>query len=144
MKKVIYILLALFLVISCTSNTIYKKPENLIPKNQMVDLLVDMQIAISARSGKNEEGNYNVNYMPFVYEKYGIDSARFTQSSYYYSTDIDNYTQIMKRVSSKLTQMKKENDFLVSEKDSLDKLNNPVVKRKEDIKKNRILDSIVK
>ncbi|PJC58354.1 MAG: DUF4296 domain-containing protein, partial [Flavobacteriales bacterium CG_4_9_14_0_2_um_filter_35_242] len=41
-----YIILAIVLFFgACTSNTIYKKPKDLIPKDQMVDLMVDMYMA---------------------------------------------------------------------------------------------------
>lgn len=144
MKKLIYILFVLLFVISCTSNTIYKKPENLITESEMVDLLVDMQIAIGGRSARNNEAKYTIDYMPFVYEKYGIDSARFAQSSYYYSTDIDNYNKILTRVKNKLVKMREANDLLVEEKDSIDKAENPVLKAKRVSKFNKEKDSLIK
>ncbi len=142
MKNLIYILFVLLFVISCTSNTIYKKPENLILESEMVDLLVDMQIAIGGRSGRNNQAKYAIDYMPFVYEKYGIDSARFAQSSYYYSTDIDNYNKILTKVKNKLVEMRDENDFLLEEKEAADRANNPVLKDKRDLKKEK--DSLIK
>ena len=55
MKNGGYFLVILFLVFaSCTSNTIYKKPENLIPKDSMIALLTDMYIASSAKNQKNK------------------------------------------------------------------------------------------
>lgn len=129
MKKLIILLLSLF-VLSCTSNTIFEKPKNLIPKDSMIDLMVDMQLAVGARSGKNLDEKYGLNYMPLIYEKYKIDSVRFTESSLYYSTDIDNYTKILRKVKSRLQKMKAENELIIDELDSIKKANNPKLKKK--------------
>jgi len=53
MNKYIYILFISFLMFSCTSNTILKKPDNLIPEDQMVDLLTDLLLAVNAETTKN-------------------------------------------------------------------------------------------
>mgnify|MGYP000615930199 CR=1 FL=1 len=53
MNKFIYIIIVGFLLLSCTSNTILKKPDNLIPKDEMVDLLTDLFIAMNAQNTKN-------------------------------------------------------------------------------------------
>lgn len=96
----------------------------------MVDLILDMQIANGARNSKNKEGKRILEYMPLVYEKYGIDSARFARSNFYYSTVIDDYTKILRKVHSRLEIMEKEYNGLVKIQDSLNR------KEKKDIKKN--------
>ena len=142
MKKIIALFLLISLAFSCTSNTIYEKPKDLIPKDSMIDLLVDMQLAVGARSGKNLDEKYGLNYMPLVYEKYNIDSTRFTESSFYYATDIDHYTKILKTVKSRLKKLKEENEAILEEQDSIKKENYPKLKKRtfETIKK----DSLVK
>ena len=52
MKKLSYLLLFIFLA-SCTSNTIFKKPEDLIPSDTMSLLMQDMMVASSAKFVKN-------------------------------------------------------------------------------------------
>jgi len=142
MKKIIALFLLISLAFSCTSNTIYEKPKDLIPKDSMIDLLVDMQLAVGARSGKNLDEKYGLNYMPLVYEKYNIDSTRFAESSFYYATDIDHYTKILKTVKSRLKKLKEENEAILEEQDSIKKENYPKLKKRtfETIKK----DSLVK
>lgn len=142
MNKILVLLLVSLFVFSCTSNTIYKEPDNLIPKDSMIVLLVDMQLAVGARSGKNIDDKYGLNYMPLIYEKYKIDSTRFVESSFYYSTDIDNYTKILKEVKSRLQKLNTENELIIEELDSIKKANNPKLKKRkfEIIKK----DSLVK
>ena len=107
---------------SCTSNTIYKKPKDLISQEQMVDLLVDMQLAIGAKSVKNIEEKRS-NYMPLIYKKYNVDSARFARSNFYYSTTIDDYTRILQAVSIRLDTLKKIHENLLRESDSIEKAN---------------------
>lgn len=76
----------------------------------MVDLLVDMQLAVGAKSMKNIEGKRS-NYMPLVYEKYNVDSARFARSNFYYSTRIDDYTKILQAVKVRFDSLKKRMKF---------------------------------
>ncbi len=130
MKKISIILFALVLFTSCTSKTIFKKPSNLIPKDQMVDLLVDMQLANGAKSVKNKNGKRNINYMHVVYEKYNIDSTRFAESNFYYTTDVDLYADILKKVKQKISTKRDFYDKIVKENDSIERLKIPLVKEK--------------
>ena len=142
MKKIIALFIFVSLAFSCTSNTIYEKPEDLIPKDSMIDLLVDMQLAVGARSGKNLDEKYGLNYMPLVYEKYNIDSARFAKSSFYYATDIDHYTKILKTVKARLKKLEVENEAILEEQDSIKKENYPKLKKK--VFKTTVKDSLVR
>jgi len=135
MKQFIAVILISIFIISCTSNTIYKKPENLISKDLMVDLLVDMQLALGAKTIKNKDGNRKVEYMHLVYEKYGIDSAQFSKSNFYYTTNIDDYNKILKKVKKRLGEMKKKFEFEQVLKDSLDRASRPVLNERPQTEK---------
>ncbi|WP_435253812.1 DUF4296 domain-containing protein [Tenacibaculum sp. A30] len=118
MRKAAYILIGILLV-SCTSNTIYKKPENLISKDSMVLLLTDMYIASSAKNQKNKFLEREDNYMFLVYEKYKIDTTRFDISNVYYTSQVDEYTEILKKVKRNIDSLatfykekKKEQDSI--------------------------------
>ncbi len=119
MKKISYILFFGIFFMGCTSNTIIKKPDHLIPEKQMVDLLTDMLIASGAENIKNSGLERNVNYYPLVFEKYGIDSTQFKESNYYYTSRIDDYEEILKKVDERLKAMKKELDNKIQLQDSL-------------------------
>ncbi len=127
MKQFIAIILISIFIISCTSNTIYKKPKDFISKDQMVDLLVDMQIALGAKSTRNKDENRNIEYMHLVYDKYGIDSARFSASNFYYTTDIDQYNDILKKVKSRLDKMIEKYNLEQTIKDSLYRASSPAL-----------------
>ncbi|MDO9274549.1 MAG: DUF4296 domain-containing protein [Lutibacter sp.] len=119
MRKISYLLFLGIFFIGCTSNTIIKKPYHLIPKKQMVDLLTDLVIASGAENIKNNSLQRNVNYYPLVFEKYKIDSTRFKESNYYYTSRIDDYEEILKKVDERLKSMKKELDDKIRLQDSL-------------------------
>jgi hypothetical protein len=119
MKYFFYILVFLFLI-SCNSNTIYKKPKGLIPKDSMVALLTDMYVASSAKNQKNKFLKRENNYVVLVYEKHKIDSARFDISNEYYTSKIEDYTDMLTKVKTNLDSL--QNRFIEEKttKDSLE------------------------
>ncbi|WP_298763010.1 DUF4296 domain-containing protein [uncultured Polaribacter sp.] len=126
MKLKTAFLLSFIFLVSCTSNTIFEKPKNLIPKDTMSLLLQEMMIASSAKFVKNIHKEKNVNYMPFVYNKFLIDSIRFETSNFYYMSKIDEYQKILvdakKALEEKNKVFKDRKSRLDSiKKDSLDK-----------------------
>jgi len=105
MKKIGSLLIILVLF-SCTENSIIEKPKDLIPKDTMVLLLTDLFIAKSAFTEKNLNNNRKINYMPLVYNKYKIDSARFISSNLFYTSKFEEYELIYKEVNEKLYSKK--------------------------------------
>ncbi len=121
MKKISLLLIFIFLS-SCTSNTIFKRPEDLIPKDTMSLLIQDMMIASSAKFIKNTNKQKKINYMSFVYDKYKIDSVRFQNSNFYYISKIDLYEEIITDAKVKLENKKKFFTKLKATQDSINKL----------------------
>ena len=105
-------MLVLILCFSCTSRTIYKKPKNLISKEQMVDLWVDITIANGAKNIKNKKAQRKINYMPFIYKKYNIDSTRFMESNIYYTSKIEEYEKMFQEVEARLKKIRENYDPL--------------------------------
>lgn len=131
MKNITYVLCC-FMLLSCTSNTIYKKPDNLIPKDTMILLLKDMYLASSAKNVKNKYKQRGIDYMAFIYEKYKIDSTRFKQSNVYYTSKIDDYKDLIATVKKDFKE--KEKAF----KEEIDILDS--IKRQKN-KKTRTIDT---
>lgn len=121
MKKLSFLLLFIFLN-SCTSNTIFKKPKDLIPRDTMSLLIQDMMIASSAKFVKNINKQKKINYMNFVYDKYKIDSVRFQNSNFYYISQIDLYEEIITDAKVKLEDKKKFFTKIKATQDSINKL----------------------
>lgn len=129
MNKFFYILIVGFLFVNCTSNTILKKPENLIPKDQMVDILTDLFIASHAENTKNIDLQRKVNYYPLIYDKYGIDSSRFKESNHYYTSKIDEYEAIFNEIETRLKKLKTKLEEEKKIQDSINKIDNKTVKK---------------
>jgi len=87
----------------------------------MVNLLTDLYVSAAAKPFKNFQKKRNVNYSHLIFEKYGIDSARFRRSNFYYTTKIDEYESIYKKVEMNLEKLNKSYKLLKKEKDSLRK-----------------------
>ena len=138
MNKIFFIVI--FIVfLSCESRTKYEKPKDLIPKDQMIDLLTDMHIINGVTGIKNKDGLKANNYISLLYEKYEIDSTRFASSNLYYTSKISEYEKMFKEVKKRI-----EGQRTLFEEDSL-MLMDPQGKelRRPDIKK-RNKDAILK
>lgn len=146
MNKIVYIFFISLFLINCTSNTIIKKPDNLIPKDQMVDLLTDMFLANGGKNIKNIHAQRNVNYYPLVYQKYQIDSTQFKESNFYYTSKIDEYDKILKRVDDRLKKLREDFKKERELQDSLKKFKRDslqMIRIRRDtlqMKKNRAID----
>lgn len=127
MKYIAYILMTL-LIVSCggEGKKRIKKPNDLIKKDKMVDIIYDMSL-VSAAKGVNRKlmEQQGVNPEKYVYEKHGIDSVQFAQSNEYYAFDLDAYEEIYNKVKAKLERDKKVYTDLVQiedrERDSLNR-----------------------
>jgi hypothetical protein len=116
MRKVLASLCILFVLFACESKVNYQKPDNLLSKKQMVDLLFDMHIAAATSNVSNLKLVKNRNYMSLVYEKYGIDSTEFAINNLYYTSNIDEYEEIFEVLEKRL---KKLQDSIYDTLDSL-------------------------
>ncbi len=83
----------------------------------MVELWTEITIANNAKSVQNRKGHKKINYMPFIYQKYNIDSARFMQSNIYYTSKIEEYEKLFQRVELKLRKIKEIYDPLSADID---------------------------
>lgn len=150
MKKISFILLLGFLV-SCTSNTILEPPKDLIPKDTMSLLIQEMMVASSSEFIKNKNLQNHLNYMPFVYDRFKIDSSRFQRSNLYYISRIDDYIKVFEDAKKSLDdslsyykEIKRKRDSI--RRDSLNALKKKKNQKKADTLQNKtiLLDSLSK
>ncbi len=96
-----YIALSL-LLLGCAEKQV-TRPENLIPKGQMVKILYDIAVldAIQGTYTKALERN-GIEVMPFIYEKYGIDSLQLAESDLYYASRPNEYEEIYKTLEDRI------------------------------------------
>lgn len=135
MHKFTFYIILISLVLSCTSNTIYDKPDDLIEKEKMIELITQIQLANGARSSKNKNGVRKIEYMSLVYKNFGVDSAQFAESNLYYSSKIDEYAEIFKRVQDNLDALVEEYEQKRIIRDSIKNLERDELRKKN--KKNR-------
>lgn len=115
MKRIISIYISLLLM-SCYNVNKPKKPENLIPKDRMVEIIIDMALFSSVKGlNKYELQQYGVMPVDYIYKKHHIDSLQFALSNEYYAYDIDEYESIYERVHDSLQALKEKYKLLETE-----------------------------
>ncbi|WP_127018716.1 DUF4296 domain-containing protein [Flagellimonas beolgyonensis] len=108
MKKGFVFLMGILFLCSCAEEVV-EKPENLIPKDKMAAILLDLAILNAAKSAaKNKFEDSGLEIMPFLYQKYGVDSVQFVQSDLYYASNPLQYQEMYQDVQSKLDLAKKD------------------------------------
>ena len=142
MKKSILLFFAFSFFYNCTSNTIYKKPTDLIPKDTMVILIQEMLIASASKNVKTINLQRKIDYFPFVYDRFKIDSTRFKKSSFYYTSKIDAYNEILAKVKKGLEIEKEKYTVLKKRKDSINRDSVSKLNRKKPIKKEALKEPL--
>lgn len=140
-KSLIYILLVYFFI-SCSGFRKPKKPENLISKDKMVNVLIDMSLLTSAK-GINKSKIENNGIIPerYVYAKHNIDSLQFVESNIYYTYNLKEYQEIINKVSDSLNKLRIEYNILV-EKDEKEKREQDSIKRSKRKDKGILIDDL--
>ena len=119
MRRFIVLFVSFLLLYSCSSKTIYPKPKDLISKDSMALLIKELFYANTARGLKNNFLQRKVNYHPLIYKKFKIDSARFYNSNFYYTSTIDDYDDILSTVLSLMEKDEKYYTEIRRVKDSI-------------------------
>jgi len=114
--RAIYSILLIILFLGCEDKVNYEKPEGLIGKSKMVDLLFDMHLAVGTSNIQNVNLEKNRNYMSLVHQKYDIDSTQFAVSNLYYTAHIQEYEEIFEEVERRIQALK---DIMEPQGDSI-------------------------
>ncbi|AWI24820.1 DUF4296 domain-containing protein [Flavobacterium pallidum] len=110
--KNIVILLSALLLAGCSDKSA-EKPDNLIPKDKMVDIIYDLSLLEAIRlSEPTSIAKRKINPSTYIYKKYKVDSLQFAKSDRYYANDIDGYAKMYEKVEKRLDQDKKIADSL--------------------------------
>ena len=120
-KRISLLIFILGLCVACNRIEKPKKPENLIAKNKMVDILFDVFIFNAAKGAdKRKLESNNVTPTVYIYEKYQIDSLQFVKSNEYYAYDIKAYesmiNKVEERIKTKKAKYQKEIDLKEEQK----------------------------
>lgn len=89
------------------------RPKDLIPRDKMVDVLVEVSLLQAARNyNKTLLEEKGIDPEDYIWEKYDIDSLQFAQSSQYYAENYRQYEQIYDRAKEKLEEYRTHFDSL--------------------------------
>lgn len=106
MKYIVTYILGFMVLVSCAEKVV-DEPENLIPKEKMTEILHDLAILNASKSGAARKfKDSGIDIMEFLYAKYDIDSAQFSESDLYYASIPLEYQTIYKDVEARLKRQK--------------------------------------
>ncbi len=114
MKQAIILILFVLCALSCQDVNMPEKPENLIAKDKMIDILKETYLINAARSVNNKAIiSKGIKIDSMIYSKYQIDSLQFAKSNAYYSSDVNSYMIMIQKVESELLSMREEMDSII-------------------------------
>ena len=103
LKRFSIYLSIILLASACYNSGKPKKPDNLIAKEKMVDILIDAKLIASANSANRKiMEDHGVKLNTYVYTKHNIDSLQFALSNAYYAFHIKDYEAIYVKVKDSL------------------------------------------
>ncbi|MDR9399819.1 MAG: DUF4296 domain-containing protein [Psychroflexus sp.] len=113
------------MMIACQSVEKVEKPENLLNKEQMVNVLTDIAILKAATDVNKNRLNKHID-KPFQYikTKYGIDSLTLAKNLEYYNFKFNQNLEIYEKVEEKLKTKNTKIDSMQTYLDSIDKSKN--------------------
>jgi len=106
--KYAFITVWVVILISC-GEKLMDKPEDLIPKEKMINILKDMAVLNSAKAIKITVFHDNkIKPTNFIFSKYGIDSLQFVTSDRYYASLPNEYEAMYLEIEKQLDAEEKE------------------------------------
>jgi Domain of unknown function (DUF4296) len=102
MRHTILLLPLSILLFNC-EKAIVAKPEKLIDKSTMIDILYDLSIVEALHNTSYGSGLSKYNGNDFILKKYKIDSLQFAKSNQYYASDVINYKKMYEEVDDRLS-----------------------------------------
>jgi len=116
------------LILGCQEVIQPKKPENLIKKEKMAQIIAESYTGNAARSINNRVlRDAGLRLDSLLYAKYEVDSLNFAESNTYYASQLNDYIEIMSMVEKILDTRKISLDSIleaggISQRDSIMKV----------------------
>ena len=115
MKKILFIFVSA-LLLSCSDKPV-AKPDNLLSKETMEDIIYELAILQAAETYKPQTlTDSNIKIKQYVYKKYNLDSTTYFQNYKYYASDVKAFKKLYSRVNERIISQKNEIDTLLKEK----------------------------
>ena len=113
MRNILTVIIIFFLW-SCQDVKRPEIPADLIPEEQMVDILTEVYLVNAARSFDNRTIMDNkMKLDSFIYKKFDIDSLQFVRSNAYYTSNLATYDKLFLKVQERMQAIKKNVDSLM-------------------------------
>lgn len=124
MKKGILFFALLVSFVGCRKEETVKTPKKLIDKAAMVNVFYDLAILDASKYQMMSKTEYQkIVPKEFIYKKYKIDSAQFSQSNIYYASSIEEYKAMFEQVQKRLQVNSDKMDTIIKRQQEKVKLN---------------------
>ncbi|MGL2987485.1 DUF4296 domain-containing protein [Flavobacterium sp. RSSA_27] len=124
MKKGILFFVLLVSFVGCRKEETVKAPKKLIDKAVMVNVFYDLALLEASKYQMISNSDYQkIEPKEFIYKKYKIDSAQFSQSNIYYASSIEEYKKMFEEVQKRLQTNSDKLDTIIKRKQEKLKLN---------------------
>jgi hypothetical protein len=134
MKKSIS-LLAILVLLGCKEDLV-KKPDLLIEKSKMMDIMYDLALleAIKYQNPAVLDSN-QIRPKQFIYKKYKIDSLQLAQNNKYYAADYKSYKVMFESVVKRIENEKKRVNAVIKLEEKKKKIRIAQLKKKKQLAK---------
>ena len=134
MKKGIS-LLAILALLGCKEDLV-KKPDRLIEKSKMMDIMYDLALleAIKYQNPAVLDSN-QIRPKQFIYKKYKIDSLQLAQNNRYYAADYKSYKVMFESVVKRIESEKKRANAIIKLEEKKKKIKIAQLKKKRQLAK---------
>lgn len=113
MRYLYYIILALLVlgIYSCDKHPV-EKPENLIGRNQMIDMLVDIHIAEATYNHMKRDSiiqkSSSQNFYHSILNKYQVPDSLFEKSFTFYASNPKQFEKLYQDIMNRLSELEQE------------------------------------
>jgi hypothetical protein len=114
--------LAILTFAGCKDDLV-KKPERLIEKSQMVNIMYDLSLleAIKYQNPSVLDSN-QISPKQFIYKKYKVDSLQLAQNNVFYASDYKTYKIMFDEVVNRLERDKKKLELQLKAEEKKNKI----------------------
>lgn len=130
--KYVYLILLIF-AFGCQSVEKPEKPDNLIPEEKMVDIMMETYLSNAARSVNNRKlRSYGLKLDSIIYAKYNVDSLQFVKSNTYYAANLEIYESMFKTIEERFIALKEEADSVQKKEEEQEENNKTEAEKRKD------------
>ncbi|MGL2992487.1 DUF4296 domain-containing protein [Flavobacterium sp. TSSA_36] len=114
MKKVLFFLLGLSVLVGCKEAPMVKPPKKPIERAVMIAIYYDLALLEASKYQMYSKSDYEkVGAKEFVFKKYKIDSLQFVENNKFYAASIEDYKNMFAEVEKRLQDKSNTLDTLI-------------------------------